>query len=143
MLSVSRELNPATVLYELERSGTIRITPRGAALVSQVFLFKEDPGAALKQLGDDADDLVMAVEENLFGEQDTLHLHIRTEYDNLLRDKLPSLKEWILKQGSLFHRKVREYVSKHDLDLNPALKGEGGGKLSVTSFSKTEQPPTD
>jgi hypothetical protein len=65
-------------------------------------------------------------------------LHARTEFDNISRAKLAELRQWVLNEGTAFHGRVRERLSKFDCDLNPDLE-DGGGKIVVGAFSFGEK----
>lgn len=136
--SVSKDLNPYTILFELERTGAVE--KHGDLLRLKVRSLEvrgnAEQGWALWSR--DAEDLINAVEENLEQKDGNPNLHIGTRYDNLVRDELPSLRRWLLEKGAKFHAEVRAHLSMFDKDLNPSLLDkEGGGSIVVTSFSKT------
>lgn len=139
--TVSTDINPYTILFELER--TKRVT-RGDGVVqlSTVVLSLESPEdfeRASKVVERDWTDMFAAVEENLRGVIETPHLHLRTEFDNVTLDAIPRIREWILDRGTTFHEEVREYVAKFDKDANPRLhKKEGGGRVVVSAYGFTE-----
>lgn len=129
------------VLHEMERLGAVERAGDRARLVWRDFVVSDDIEAGLRMLAQDSDDLVAAVEENLFeGAADGVkNLHLKTEFDNVRADKVPEIRAWILNEGSLFHRRVREYVAGFDVDLNPELAakspGTSGGRVVVGAFS--------
>ena len=124
--SVSRELNPYALLFDLERTGTVRKI--------------DDIHSAMTYLGNDLNELIRAVEENVFDKHSTPNLHLKLYYDNLTVEDLPALKEWILSEGSTFIQHVQRHVSKFDKDINPTLaKRRGGGQLSLGVFGRTEE----
>ena len=117
--SVSKDLNPAAVLRELLRLGTVEIVPRGVKLVQAVANYQGTPEKAFDLLARDINTLVISGEENIYEEEEIKNLHIRTEYDNINPESLPEIRKWILKEGQEFHKKVRIYLAKHDLDISP------------------------
>jgi len=137
--SVTTALNPGTVLFELKRSGYVEVVGAKLRLLEPISNFSQDPrsGFELVALGNDA--LTRAAEENLAGTEKVGNLHIHTHFDNLALSKIPETKEWLLQEGMLFQKKVREYLAERDKDINPELAKEtGGGKVTVTTFSLAE-----
>lgn len=137
---LSKELNPATVLFELERINAVRRTPRGLKLTMDFELLRGNPLEGLRQVSSDATDLLEAVRENVYEGSKTPNLHLRTEYDNVFVEDLPEIREWLVLEGSKFHKKVREYLARFDQDLNPNSKKTGGGKVMVGAFSRVLSP---
>ena len=137
--SVSKDVNPATVLFELERIGAVARGKSTVELVAHGFsplLEKEEE--ALKLLGADISDLTASVEQNLQQSSSEPNLHITTRYDNVILEALPQIRSWLLKHGSEFQAQARAYLSRFDKDLNPSLfKAEGGGSVALGSFSVT------
>lgn len=139
---VSNDLNPATVLYELERTGVIEKSPRGVKLVLNSYSPSGDYEKGFSILGEDVEDLISSVEENILypaGDKrdQSNNLHARTIYDNVKNDALPALKKWILEEGHKFHSKLRDEISKYDLDINPDTKFKGKtAKVIVGSFGR-------
>lgn len=137
---VSKDVNAATLIFELERQGAIQTTARGLKLLHVAENSLENLEASYRVMSQDALDLMEAVSENLeTTDSQELNLHVRTEYDNVAVDRLPEIKQWLLVEGSKFHAKVRKYLSKFDYDINPTLSGPRGGKVVIGSFSRTEK----
>ncbi len=138
--SVSRELNPYALLFDLERTGTVRKIDGQVELLSSLYISADDIHSAMTYLGNDLNELIRAVEENVFDKHSTPNLHLKLYYDNLTVEDLPALKEWILREGSTFIQHVQRHVSKFDKDINPTLaKRRGGGQLSLGVFGRTEE----
>jgi hypothetical protein len=88
-------------------------------------------------LGRDMEDLVLAVDENLFSDRSVPHLHIKTQYDNIALSAVPELRTWCLELGARFHAEIRQKLAKYDKDLNPKLEHEAGGAVvAVGTFSR-------
>ena len=86
---------------------------------------------------EDAETLMEAVEENIFAKQETLNYHLLTELTNLLDDAESEIREWLLTQGTLFHRKARKYLSKFDKDIRPSLAAKPcDTKVILGGFSR-------
>ena len=136
--SVSADLNPYTVLFELERIGAVARTRGGLKLTSRLYNPKGDVVEGISLLAADVDDLILAVEENLDGGTplSTPNLHIKTEYDNIPANHAAVIREWCLKEGSAFHQRVRNYLSQFDRDLNPqSPRGGATIRVAVGAFS--------
>ncbi len=135
--SVSKELNPATILFELERVGTVQRTDRGVQLVLQSYTPRGDLAASFGILADDTDDLIQGVEENVIAEASPPNLHIRTSYDNVRPDAVPEIRRWLLSEGHAFHARARDFISRHDQDINPQADFQGKGeKVVLGSYSR-------
>ena len=138
--SVSNDLNPSTVLFELKRVGAIAETKRGVALVVHNYIPRGDALAGFEILARDNEALAGAVQENVLSKQALPHHHLRTEYDRVRPSALAALRAWFLKEGHAFHLRVREEIARHDQDVNPELGFEGETvKVSFTSFSYVEE----
>lgn len=133
---VSKDLNHCTLLFELERTGAVEKTRAGVKLKKRSFVIGSDMVKGLEVLAQDSDDLMSAVMENLMEAPSIPQLHARTEYDNVSVEALPRLREWLLKEGSAFHKRMREYISKHDLDIDSSIEGGGGARVSVGTFGR-------
>lgn len=136
--SISRELNPATVLSELVRTGAVKKTALGVQLTAPVYVPMGNVKEGLQMLGADADDLFDAVQQNILLAGKFANLHIKTEYDNIPDEALPEIRRWLLKEGTDFQKKVEKFLSGFDKDLNPAMRGSAGAnRVAVASFSVT------
>lgn len=135
--SVSHDLTPTTVLFELERVGTVVRTEKGVALKMQNYIPKGNVAAGFNILTADSDDLISAVEENLFDNPKLPNLHLRTEYDRVRADAKDELKLRLLKEGQEFHARMRDLISKFDQDVNrePNYMGDFI-RVVLGSFSK-------
>lgn len=139
--SVSKDLNPYTVLFELERIGLVERRESLLALRSGTYQIKGEDRAeeAFELLERDSDDLLSAVGCNILESPPIPHLHLRTEYDNVCREALPEIREWLLDRGTTFHEEARSYLAKFDKDVNPRLyQKEGGARVMLGAFSFTE-----
>lgn len=134
--SVSADLNPYTVLFELERIKAVKRTARGLSLQIDFYFPKGDKDAGYQLLANDLDDLIRSVEENIHDSLENNHLHLRTVYDKIPKDKIPQIKSWLLDEGSNFHERVRKYLSKHDADINKknCSKNDEYAKISIGTF---------
>lgn len=137
--SVSRELNPATLLRELERVGAVEWgRGRNLKLVVQAYTPKGDLQAGFRILSEDMSDLLAAAEENIVMGPEIPNLHSRTAYDRVRAEALPEIRRWLLKEGHLLHEKARAFISQYDQDINPSPSFRGRvSRVSVCTFSQT------
>lgn len=131
--SVSQDLNPYTILFELERNKLIEKTSTGARLLSSSFAVRQDVGEGLKYLASDLSDLLEAVESNLVGAGPPHH-HLTTEYDSIPISKIPSVQKAVLKEGEKLHGRIRKILAAADSDLNGKGKDSDPVRVAFCSF---------
>ncbi|MBX7145394.1 MAG: hypothetical protein K1X79_13160 [Oligoflexia bacterium] len=144
--SLSTDVHPHNVLFQLERFGLVKRAHGKVTLLSRVFDGDGDPVEGFRFLAQDLEDLLVAVEENVLQDQDVKNLHVTSEYDRVLATDVPEIKRWLMKQGSAFHRKVRTYLAKYDLDVNPGRKKKEQGplaRIAVGSFCRSQVTEVD
>lgn len=138
--SVSKDMNPASVLFELQRVGAVEVDQGSVRLVVESYVPKGNPLKGFAILAHDAEDLTLTVEENVLHDPELPQFHARTEYDNVRPEVAAELKRWFLKEGHEFHARVREFVSKFDQDINPDPNFRGKGiKVSFSAFSHVKE----
>lgn len=138
--AVSKDLNPATVLFELERIKAVKKTPKGLKLLVEIYVPKGDVIQGLNFLSVDVDALIGAAEENLFESPAVPNLHLSVEYDKIRANEYENIRRWLLKEGNLFLIRVRDYVSQFDQDVNPDAMYKGKCmNLLLGAFSKLRQ----
>lgn len=136
--AASLDLNPYTILFELERTGAVQRTRQGLKLLSRSYIARGDAEKGFEMLGRDADDLVRSVEENLLGDHAVPNLHLKTEYDRIPVESVPALKEWIVRRGAAFHQELRNFLARHDLDFSPHRSRQATvARIAVGTFSYT------
>lgn len=139
VLSVSAELNPATVLYELERVHAVERSESGVKLVKQSYVPEGDAEKGFSLLAADADDLVAAVEENILSSAraSAPNLHVKTEFDRVSEDSLEEIREWLLVHGSALQKRFRNFVAKFDCDHNAKLdKTRCTARVALGTFGR-------
>ena len=136
--SVSADLNPYTVLFELERSGAVKKTAHGLALAARVFIPKGDIVQGFAILSDDLNDLTLTVEQNLLKPQaDDPHLHLRTEYHGIPYSQLAAIQEWLLREGSALHQRARNFLSACSADASSDQQDKTV-RVVLGSFGRSE-----
>ncbi len=135
---VSTDLHPGTVLFDLERIGAVEKTRSGIKLLAKAYVPRGDPAEGWYMLSRDAVDLVDAVSENIASPDEELpNYHASAVFDNIAVEDVPKVRRWLFRQCSRFHQRVAQYLAKHDLDLSPDAKGEGGQRISMGMYTKT------
>lgn len=138
--SVSKDLNPYTVLFELERIGAVRRTRQGLKLQTRIYIPRRDVVEGFKLLSRDCEDLIRSVEENVFLDPEIPHLHIKTEYNNIPTGALKDIRRWLIREGSAFHQRARNYISRFDRDINNAMTAKKGRlRVAIGTFSRVEK----
>ena len=139
--SVSKELNPYTLLFELERSGAVERAGDRLKLLTQVYTPRGDKMRSLEMLATDAEDLYEAVQENVFNQPAIPNLHVTTTYDNISSSAVKQIRSWFLAEGEKLHQRAREYLARFDVDSNPKLRGHAAGvKVALGAFSRVIEP---
>lgn len=134
--SVSQNIHAGSVLAELERFGIVRQSSGKLKLVVRGYQPTGDSEEILRCLSLDCSDLFNAVEENLESKtQPAPHLHATTEFDSIPIESVEKIRRWILRQGALFHHKVRKYLAQYDQQLRQRVKPKDIVRVSVGTFS--------
>jgi hypothetical protein len=132
--SISQDLNPYTVLNELERTGCIERVGNKVKLKTDHYISKGKTLEGYELLGKDLDNLIQGVEQNILALYKTPNLHLRTFYDNISPDDIEHIKKWLLAEGDNFHRRAREFLEKFDRGSHHD-KNENPIQVSLTAFS--------
>lgn len=139
--SISQDLNVYTVLFELERLGLVEKKGEILLLTGSTVVPQKDLKRGSELLSADMQDIISAVDENIFATPETPNHHIKTHYDNIVVEALPRIREWFLEKGEMLHDEARKFISKFDKDINPKLKDQQGkARVALGSFSITEIP---
>lgn len=137
--SVTSDLNPYTVLNELKRIEAVKESEGLVRLAQRIYSPKQDIKEGFRLLASDTSDLVGAVTENIFLKQEIPNHHLKTSYDNIPTSALPQIREWLFKEGSAFHEKTRNFLSKFDRDTSSYSKREADrSRVAFGSFSFIE-----
>ena len=137
--SISQHLNPGTVLFELKRLGMVEQRGDKLKLLRAISKADDSDRWRLQLAGMDMDTLLHAVHDNIEYGNEPRNPHFRTEYDNLAKQDLPQIKQWLKREVEKFHTRVRGYMSKHDLDIHPRADEEGGGRVVVSTIGYVER----
>ena len=144
---ISKAIHPTTVLFEMERNGVIERSPRGFRLIHATEYVDRDEERVFELVGQDIQTYISAAMANMkiiSPEDDPGHLHHRTEFDNVFVDSIPQVREWILAEGRAFHRRLREFLGRHDRDLSDAPSaGKKAGTKVVVSLASFVEPAVE
>jgi hypothetical protein len=137
--TVTKQISPYTVLFELKRIGAIVSDEEIATFIQNQYWTGDSLEETYHLAAKNIESLLSAIEENLNKINiSSPQLHLTTEYDNIEQSKIPEIKQWFLTKGEEFHKEARAFLSKFDKDLNPHIKGPTEAKVSVTTFSFAE-----
>lgn len=135
---ITTNIHPGTVLFELERSGAVKVKNGLARLVRETSRADSLNERAIDLIERGVNLIMSAVPENIASKAaESPHLHIHTVYDNIRSESWPEIHRAIKAEGRSFHRKIRELLSSHDKDINP-LPGDdkdSGIRVQVASIS--------
>jgi len=137
--TIGTDLRPGTVLFDMERVGLVEKTKRGIKLKANTFVPKGAPLDELKMLGEDAEDFMMAVLENVYGGAQRNNIHVVTVYDNVDEADLTQIRKWFAAQAAALHKKSRNFLSRFDLDVatSKGKKKKGGKRVLIGTFTRT------
>lgn len=144
---ISKDVNPATVLFELERVGMVEKKENTITLLQDTYTPGDSVEEALTIASDDIEHLLSAVQENAAviaesGKNSAgTNLHARTEYDSIRPAGVAEIRRWLLEEGHHFHRRAREILARHDQDVTPDPSYRGPGvRVVLGTFSKIYEP---
>ncbi len=134
--TVSKDIHPGTVLFDLRRQGLVEITETGAKLTSQKD--KKSIEAVYKQIGEESRDFISAMLDNLDSPNETPpNYQISSTFDNMDEADLIAIREKLNETLSKFQDEVEQLLSGYDLDTHPDPQKTGGRKVVVGLYSKT------
>lgn len=133
---VSVDLNPYTVLFELERVNLVKRTSGTVTLSGSLFL-ERDLAKALAMGADDCDALIRTIEHNVQS-RGREHLHLTTTFDNIPDKHLEEIRAWVLKEGTAYQRRVHDYLRTFDRDSScSGSRSKGRNTVQVVMFECT------
>jgi hypothetical protein len=135
--SISVDLNPYTVLYELERVQLVRRSGDTVTITGSLFL-ERNFEKALAMGAEDAEALIRVIEHNVESDSKK-HLHLTTTFDNIPDEHLETIRRWILEEGTKYQTRIAQYLRTFDRDSSRE-KGELTGRnvVQVVTFEFTQ-----
>lgn len=139
---ISQDLNPMTVLFELERIGAVEKDDTYVRLAQRAYIPKGDAKGIFKMLARDVADLMESAGSNAIDNVEPPHLHAKTHYDKIVADAVPEIRQWFLKEGAELHQRARAYLGQYDTDLNPTLPRDSKTvRVAIGTFSLVQEKP--
>lgn len=137
--AVSKDLNPHTVRFEMERIGVLECGEGVAKLVRPAFIVNGDPIQIMNFIAEDSRDLLASIQENAMSVHFIPNLHARTSYDNIADEDIPVIREWFIVLGKRIHEECRRFLSKFDRDISHGrTAGAGKNRVILATFSRVE-----
>jgi hypothetical protein len=134
--TVSKDIHPGTVLFDLKRQGLAEITDSGAKLSSQKD--KKSVDAAYRQIGEESRDFISAMLDNIEANSETPpNYQVSSTFDNMDEMDLISIRERLNETLSNFQDQVEKVLSEYDLDTHPDPTKNGGKIVVVGIYTKT------
>lgn len=142
--TVSAHVNAGTILFELERLGSVKRVGDQVRLQNVYHRFQGEKAEGFKILADDLELILQAAEENIVQKKAIRNLHLRTTFDNIYASDVPTIRQWFVDQGKLFHKRARDFLSQFDKDMNPRPDDEPAGvKVELGAYSFTSIFPDE
>ncbi|MCB0334176.1 MAG: hypothetical protein KDD55_11790 [Bdellovibrionales bacterium] len=140
---VRRGAYAPTVLFALEQIGAVKKGSRGLKLIRGGAVTNPLSDENFDLLSRDIEAFILATEQNIAKPDSIGEAYIRTEYDNISREKLPEIRRWLVAHTKAFHKKARGYLSRFDKDLNPEIspETEAGERVILHAFSLSNPTP--
>lgn len=125
--SVTKDINPYTLLFELLRSKVVEKQDEDTIrLLKTEFISNQAPEQGIELLSSDLDDFIISVDENIFNSLNIPNLHLKTEYTCVRESAIPLIEEWLVTEGSSFHARARDFISQYDVEINPESDQQTG-----------------
>jgi hypothetical protein len=122
--SVSQDLHPGTILFELSRRELVKRDENSVTLLKGVLDSREDDKEGLHMLAEDTYDLALAVTDNL-GSVAPKALHSKTEFDAIPATRADEVRRWFLKKGEGWQKEVSAYLASLDIEISGKRKASG------------------
>lgn len=136
--SVSRALNPYTVLFELERAGAVTRRGRFVKLRRGALVVDRDIGEGLHFLASDTEDLTEAVQENLFEKPALPNHHLTTEFDSIPVAAVERARAIVLREGHRLHARMRRLLGALDSEISGDSRAADRVRVCFSSFSRVQ-----
>lgn len=134
--TVSRDTDPATMLFELVRLDAARLQPDDRVeLLKDIAMYDQFPERAVELLYRNMEHMLTSAEENLAGSEDTKNLFVLTEYTQISIEAFEMIRKWLLDEGQALHRKARNLISQHDDSVNSEIGTKETCRVVLSSFS--------
>ncbi|MBW2633393.1 MAG: hypothetical protein JRE14_04575 [Deltaproteobacteria bacterium] len=136
----SGDVPPRSVLDEIERVGAVHVTKdRKIHLKTDAYVPTGDQPALLSILGTDVSELVNTIDWNMTTRNNGRFFQRKVAYDNLPTKAADAFKNIGAEEGQKLLEKLDQWLSNHDRDINPSVKGNGRKRcgLGIYYFEET------
>lgn len=134
--TVSKDIHPGTVLFDLTRRGLVEATGDGLKLLTKKS--KNQTSDTIDHVAEEAHDFIAAMLGNLEATAETPpNYQSSSTFDNIDADDIAAAREIINSEMSAFQDRLESALSPFDLDANPDPNKKGGKRLVVGLYSKT------
>lgn len=140
------EVTPRSILNHLVSTELVSRTEDILILQQECYTPTGAPLEGFEFVGLDIGDLVKAAENNILMDENPKNLHLTTDYDELLVESKDEIKEWLLREGGDFHKRVRSYLAQFEIPKEKETKDKNKVnnmlRVVVGTFSRTHKITT-
>lgn len=137
--SVASDTNPYSIVSKLERTNSIKKTPKGFKFLRKDLIVLEQATSILSdQIADSADYIEEnTTEQHTGAKSKPKNLQLKPVYDAIPKIYAKKINAWLMHEGSLLHQKVRNFLSAFDVNTSPQIFGaeEPKVEISLSAFS--------
>ncbi len=124
--SFSGDVPARAVLDELMSVGAVEVLEDGKIkLLSRAYIPLSDEPAFLSILGTDVGHLIKTIDHNMVAKGGHPFFQRKVSYDNLPIEAIPQLRRMSAGLSQKLLERMDRWLSAHDRDANPAVKGRG------------------
>jgi hypothetical protein len=128
----SGDIPHRAVLDELLRAEVVVCPDENRVrLIKQAYLPRGDEAMKLHILGVDTSYLIDTIRHNLHEDDSEAFFQRKVRYDNLPDEVLPALRRLSSNNAQALLEKLDIWLSRHDRDVNPQVKGSGRNTAGV------------
>lgn len=122
----SGDVPARAILDELLQTGVVELSPNGhARLLTRAYIPGSGETEKLEILGKDVAGLISTIDHNTQAPADDRFFQRKVFYDNLPDEAIAPLRAMVLERGQPMLEEFDRWMSKHDRDVNPKIKGAG------------------
>jgi len=122
---VTKDVRYKILLAELERSKAIERSDSVVYVSTHSYTPTADLARKFQILSVDEDALIRAAEDNITSTALPRNLQARTEFDCIRAESRDEILHWMLNRGHQLHSEAREFLSRHDQEINPKADYKG------------------
>jgi len=128
----SGDVPARAVLDELLRVGAVEHLDDGRIrLLSRAYVPRTSDLDKLEILGADVSDLIYTIDHNLQHGADDPFFKRKVMYDNLPVETMCAFRALSAEQAQMLLEKMDQWLSKHDRDVSPSVKGTGRMRAGI------------